>query len=274
MNRGSSWRGLGLASVTIASVGACNALGQGVADGLSDRRAQLAESARPVARAAVKEAGRAFTVSVRPRFEVAVKRLSASARTAVGLLLDAVQGHVVRLGDSLTGAGRRAVVEYLAIARDSGAAAVDLWASHVTSLAERRLTVALASALDSLGSGLEPRGPVGGAVVRLGDRVVRQAIVAISEQTQRTTPWWVWAGASLVALSLVAGIGRFLLLWHRQYHARDEALRLLGRAIQEHDDPALAGRVKQLALQRGVEPWLHEYVDQQRLLVPAQKVGS
>src|SRR2546426_68352 len=81
-------------------------------------------------------------------------------------------------------AGRRAVVEYLAIARDSGAAAVDLWASHVTSLAERRLTVALASALDSLGSGLEPRGPVGGAVVRLGDRVVRQAIVAISEQTQ------------------------------------------------------------------------------------------
>jgi len=104
--------------------------------------------------------------------------------------------------------------------------------------------------------------------------VVRQAIVAISKQTQRTTPWWVWAGASLVALSLVVGIGRFLLLWHRQYHARDEALRLLGRAIQEHGDPALAGRVKQLALQRGVEPWLHEYVDQQRLLVPAQKVGS
>lgn len=268
----------------------CAAVGSGIVDGVHNNREKLADAVRPVSRAAVEEAGRAFQDSVQPKLGTAVATVADSLRpqlrTILAGLLDTLEFRAGRLEDSLAtwiaGSADTAVQRLLAhnvrLVRDSIDRALGVWLGTVSASLESELWPGAARAadeiaartLDTLAATVDSTGVLGRAIVGLGDRVVRQAIQAIREETQRATPWWVWLGLGLFVAVVLAIIGLFAIAARRELARGKTSLRIVTRAIQEANDTRLAARVKSLASDQGVEPWLWSFLTRERLLLQTE----
>lgn len=197
--------------------------------------------------------------------------------------LDSVEARALRAEDSLAAfidekarvRFNRLLSENLALVRDTVRHAVGVWSGGLRAAIDDSIAPALGrslsgiadSAIGRLSAGLDTNGRLGVALVAMSDRVVRQAVLALADQSQKSTPWWVYALGAAGGLIVISVVGYFVLALKKQVREREEALRLVGRAIQERNDVQLAGRVKALALEHGVEPSLHSFLGQNRLLV-------
>ncbi len=267
----------------------CKSIGSDAVKGIYEQRDTLAEAVRPAGAAVVEGAGRAFEDSVRPKLEGTVgsigDTLRAKSEAIVSLLLDSLEIRALRIEDSLTvflkrdaeAALNELISSKIAIIRDSIDGALDKWLNTLSGSLDSELKLAAGNALshttmqalDSLAAGLDSTGAVGQAVVALGDRVVRQAIKAIGEETEKT-PWWVWAIVAVVVILVALSVGRFILALRRDKQRSETSLRLVGKAISDRDDKDLAASVKSMAQQQGVEPWLREFLDREGLLVKTE----
>ena len=264
----------------------CSAIGSKVVDGVNARRDTLASAIRPAAKAFVAEAGRTFDDSVKDRLVRATGEIGDRLERTLQHVSDSLERRVRRIEDSLAwfvgNPARDAVSNLLTpnldLVRESLRKSVRIWVSDFShtldsllpavtaNLAERATTRATAT----LARDVDSSGALGRAVVGLGDRVVRQAIEAIRDETHKKgkTPWWVWAGVAIIAVLVICAVGTFILALRRAAKRDETSLRLMAQAIQEKGDKTLARRVRTLAAQHGVEPDLHKFLERNRLLVP------
>ena len=265
---------------------ACAAIGSKAVEGINARRDTLASAVRPAAKAFVAEAGKTFEDSVKDRLIRTTGQVGDRLEETLKHVSDSLEHRVRRIEDSLAwfvgnpakDAFGKLLTANLDLLRGSLRKSVKLWAADLSSaldsllpgvtanLAERatdRATAALARNVDTTGA-------LGRALVGLGDRVVRQAIEAIRDETSKKgkTPWWVWAAVAVVSLLVISAVGTFILALRRAAKRDQTSLRLMAQAIQERGDKSLARRVKTLAAEHGVEPDLHQFLERNRLLVP------
>lgn len=280
-----------LAAASLGATAGCSSIGSGVADGLHQERGKLAEVADTAGGAAVRGAGRSFADSVRPELLAAIDSAGHRLRDSLVVrTLDELEGRALRMEDSLAafvaGRGNEAVrtlvTGSLDEARGSIDASVARWMATLSASVDSQLRLAVAAAaaeaagraLDSMGARLDSSRSLGLAVEELGGRVVQRAIDVIRENTERDTPWWVWAGGGLVVLALLAGIGRFVLGLVAESRRREASLRIVARAIQERGATDVADRVRGLATQQGMEGWLNRFLEERRLLVEERAPGG
>jgi len=277
------WRVLLLLSFFLPS--GCHKIGQQVAEGVNARKDTLADAVRPLARALVAQAGRTFDDSVRAHLVKATGEMGHRVGATLDSALQNLQRQVRLLEDSLgwfvANPGRDAVhallTPTLAELRSSLRTSIGLWVGDFSRAIDSVLSDATARLADraagqatqSLARNVDSTGPLGRAVVRLGDQVVRQAIRAIRDESDKQkTPWWVWAVVAVVAVLVIVAVGTFILRLRGTKRRHEESLRAMAQAIKERNDPVLAKRVKTLAVEHGVEPSLHRFLEEQRLLVP------
>jgi len=269
-------------------------IGGWIVDGIHGKQDKLAEAVRPMSRGAVEEMGRAFEDSVQPRLVTAVGAVSDELRpqldTMVTVALDSLETRVNRLEDSLTAliseraneALQTLIAENSTVLRDSVDRAIAIWLERITNtldsdlrpVAANAVGDAAARALNRLTTTIDSTGALGQAVVALGDRVVRQAIQAIREETERGVPWWVWLIFALVAAAIVSIIGRFIIAILRERDRGKTTLRLVAQVIKERKDPTLTEAVKQLTRPQGVEPWFRAFLADEHLLVQSDSTNG
>lgn len=273
-----------LVMLLLGALVACRSVGRQLVEGVHARKDTLAEAIRPAAHALVAEAGRTFDDSVRSRLVKATgevgDRLEVSVNRAVSNLDRRVRLMEDSLGWFIANPGRDALHNLLTpnldALRASLRGSIRLWISDLSRSIDSLLPDVTARLVDraatrvslSLANNVDSTGALGKAVVRLGDQVVRQAIKAIRQETSRKTPWWVWAAVAVAAALVISIVGTFILKLSSAKHQREASLRAMAQAIRERNDPVLAKRVKALAVEHGVEPSLHHFLEEQRLLIP------
>jgi hypothetical protein len=265
---------------------ACAALGSKAIEGVNARRDTLASAVRPAAKAFVAEAGKAFEDSVKERLVRTTGAVGDRLEETLRHASDSLEHRIRRIEDSLAwfvgnpakDAVGSLMTPNLDLLRASLRKSLGIWVNdlshavdsllpevtaNLTERATNRATAALARNVDTTGA-------LGRAVVGLGDRVVRQAIEAIRDESNKKgkTPWWVWATVAVVGVLVICAVGTFILALRRAAKRDQTSLRLMAQAIQERGDKTLARRVSSLAAEHGVEPQLHQFLKQHRLLVP------
>ena len=264
----------------------CAAIGSKAVEGVNARRDTLASAIRPAAKAFVTEAGKAFEDSVKERLVRTTGAVGDRLEETLRHASDSLEHRIRRIEDSLAwfvgnpakDAVGSLMTPNLDLLRASLRKSLGIWVSdlshaldsllpevtaNLTERATNRATAALARNVDTTGA-------LGLALVRLGDRVVRQAVEAIRDESNKTdkTPWWVWATVAVVGVLVICAVGTFILALRRAARRDQTSLRLMARAIQERGDKTLARRVETLAVEHGVESDLHKFLERHRLLVP------
>ncbi len=240
---------------------------------------ELTEALRPLPKALIEKASHAVEDSLRPVLD-----------STVASLLSAVDSQFLALEHSLgkfvAGDLRDSVSVFLdaslARLRQSVEGSLDAWVATLATsargrllpLVDEELSPRLAGAADSaisraagaLADRLDRGGDLRAALVALAEAVVDTALVTIAQNDQ-PTPWWLWALGIGFGLIVLAAVGIFILRLVRALKRREESLRLVTLAVKESGDPAIRDRVKQLAMQEGVEGWLNAYLRENRLLM-------
>ncbi len=237
--------------------------GTAVTEAWNQSRDTVTSAARQVVGAAMGELRQTARDSLQPALDSTLKRLEDSLAAFVAK----------NLSDSLS----RLLNRNVAVLSASMNAAVGAWVERLSAsvrtdlgpelgrAAETAATRAASALATSLGGDSLRR-----AVVTLADSVVTQAIAAIGRESRRQTsrlPWWAWAAVIGFGLAVLALVGLFVVNVKR-IHQREASLRLVTLAVQERGDLAVKSRVKELATQHGVEPWLNAFLREQRLLMP------
>ncbi|MGH7675457.1 MAG: hypothetical protein ACREMV_09310 [Gemmatimonadales bacterium] len=226
-------------------------------------RDTLTAAARQLAGAATGGLARGVRDSLRPGLDSTLAGLEHSLAAFVA----------TALSDSLS----QLLSRNVALLRDAGGAGLQAWARSLAASVRTDLTPALGTAtetvvsraMDALAQNLAgPR--LRAAVASLADSVVTQALATIGRESQRPStrlPWWVWALAIGFGLAVLSLIGLFI-VGVKRLRERETSLRLMALAVREQGDPAVKSRVKELAIEHGVEPSLHAFLRDQRLLLP------
>lgn len=285
------WRRLalptGIVVVLSLSCSVGRSIGRGAAEGLEERSDTLAAVSREI----VEAAGKAFADSVAPRLERAAGNIADTIKlvldSAATRALAGVETRVRRLGDSLTAFLATDARDSLGVLlshnvrllRDSINVAVDEWITTLATSVESHLAAAVGHVADSaasralvqLAASFDTSGTVGPALEDLGDRVVSRAIAAIARETEGGFGAVFWVLVIVVGLIVVSLVGRFIIELKRGVKDREDSLRIVSYAVQESRDAGLTHRVKELATQQGVEPWLNRFLNEKRLLLESDE---
>lgn len=253
-------------------------LGGGIVQGARGRQATLDSLARGV----VIAAGQGVD-SMRDHLSRAVDVLGAQVAARLDTTLDSVEQRAKRMEDTLgaflDGPARERLARLLssniALVRGDVRAAIEEWAAALDTAIDSSLGPSLrgttAGLVDTatlrLAMSLDTSGALAGQLVAISDRIVRQAVRSLAEESaNQETPRWAWFLAAGLVLIVAAVVGRFVLALKRELRNRELSMNLMGYTIQESRDPLLADRVRGLAQQHGVENYLHGYLAERRLL--------
>ncbi len=265
----------------------CAPMGKKLVSGIYSRQDSLAEAVRPAARAIVTEAGKAFQDSVQKTLEAFVGHLQDSLKSAAGAVSDSFTIGFNTLErsavDFSTNSGNEAVNrllrDNLGYIRKSLDGTIDSLGNNLAVQLRGQLSEAIdsltrgliSSATAQLASDLRNDSGLGGAIVQLGGKVVRQGVTAIDSERKKPMPWWFWVLVVLVVVNIIAVIGRFILSIQSSIRDRELSLRLVSRAVQESGDANLAQRITNMTAEHGVGGWYKEWLDKQGLRLEQER---